>query len=649
MAGVLEQHQSLASLNLRGNLFSDEGAAAFATLLGNSSALNSLDLGSNGIEVKGAEALANALLKNTSLQSLDLFGNQIGSDGVQAFVEPLQQRPQLVLLKLGQNNIGDQGVIVLSEMLRKKTCPSTLDLCLNNISDVGMQVFLEAIEPRGPLTVLNLGSNKLTHRSTQALASLLKKNISLTHLIYSFNKVDDAGAVAFAEALKENTSLVELNLFHNAISTNGAVALAEALKDNVSLISLNIRGSNIYDAGAKAFLAALRQNTTLTELEISDWGVEEKTLTEIRAYLARNKSIEEQMKKARDTLRVFSQSRAEHTEESLTCLQEAEALAAQANTLCNNISLPVYTFRIQVTLHRMDLLGELLAETNDDTKIKKYSDHLQRCFSAIEDLLLEAMPLSSNKPLGVLPFRFFAPGKPSITEKLSKLVETPSVLTLKGHYAYSLLRKLQWAALKPEDIKATYQEILQLMSMRECQASGDVLANITTQFEGFLLSVAEGYSKDDAREYLTALLKNTPHQHSFFNILCGSLAHAILNNVTNEESDEAKVERLTQVLVLLIASGSTSDIYMAGPLFAEVAKQLKPDETKTLALNESFSDIRKKLGEDIREIICEAVWHKVSPHHKALDLPETIECYRALLSLPPKQPNVSMLSVTCRM
>lgn len=87
---MLKDNQTIAELNLRGNLITDDGCRALASILSSKSSLSVIDLRSNRISRKGIKLLVEALERSPRVRhvhvhaggKIEAFGitNDVGED-----------------------------------------------------------------------------------------------------------------------------------------------------------------------------------------------------------------------------------------------------------------------------------------------------------------------------------------------------------------------------------------------------------------------------------------------------------------------------------------------------------------------------------------------------------------------------------------
>lgn len=229
---ALKKNTYLATLDLSGNQFGDEGAVLLTL-----THITSLLISANRIGEVGAIALS----KNKNIVILDISHNQIGNTGASAFAK----NPVLTTLNLAGNQITYEGASPFAENRWLKW----LDLSENQLNDLGAIVLAH----NKNLSTLILASNQIGDSGAIALAL----HPTVTTLVLHHNNIAKIGAKALAKA----TQLTSLDVSYNGLSIEGACAIAES----VSLLSLFLAGNDANNIGIRK----LAQNSVLTFLDIS--------------------------------------------------------------------------------------------------------------------------------------------------------------------------------------------------------------------------------------------------------------------------------------------------------------------------------------------------------------------------------------------
>jgi hypothetical protein len=180
-------------LNLAGNAFGAQGAAALAASLHGLTGITYLQLNDNGLG-DGSTALAGALVCLTQLKTLGLQGNSFGAPGAAELAPALQRLTGLTFLNLAKN-----------ELMHEDEKPLPL----------GLGVLAPALAEMANLTHLDLHGNHqkgCTHSDAiEKLADSLKKTTNMTVLY-----LPHAGFPRWCQPLRDAllcmTSLAELEV-----------------------------------------------------------------------------------------------------------------------------------------------------------------------------------------------------------------------------------------------------------------------------------------------------------------------------------------------------------------------------------------------------------------------------------------------------
>ncbi|CAF1379797.1 unnamed protein product [Adineta steineri] len=119
LSNVLQQNETLMTLNLEFNLIDDQGALHLANALQKNKTLTTLYLQFNKISSEGAGHLAIALQQNQTLTTLDLRGNFLNSRAAQYIADTLLKNKTLVTLCLSHNQINSEGAMHLAAALKQ--------------------------------------------------------------------------------------------------------------------------------------------------------------------------------------------------------------------------------------------------------------------------------------------------------------------------------------------------------------------------------------------------------------------------------------------------------------------------------------------------------------------------------------------------
>ena len=323
MSQMLKINQNLKRLKLGDNKIGAVGAALLAEGLQNNNTLTQLHLGGNKIQVEGLQKICEmSLMNNTSLTSLGLRDNDVGPEGMKYLAKVLMQ-PNCALsdIQLKGNRIMAQGAVHLSQALFKNSSLKVLELQSNAIGAAGVQALCTALSQNRSVHALNFNDNDLSCEGAVAVATLLMKNPSITTLGLANNRIRKKGAVALAKALGTTFSasvladedlsdlqavlaaeqdkalansmvaVTGLDLGNNELGNAGAVALAQSLKSNTVLTSLDLRACEIHLKGILALAEMAEVNTTLRHLDLGSNYAKNSGAQAFGKVLSENKSL----------------------------------------------------------------------------------------------------------------------------------------------------------------------------------------------------------------------------------------------------------------------------------------------------------------------------------------------------------------------
>jgi Ran GTPase-activating protein (RanGAP) involved in mRNA processing and transport len=353
LAHVLKYNYTLKILDLQCNDIGPDGASLLIEqLMEENQTLESLNLAWNGVGSIVAKEVAQVLKRNESLTNVDLKGNDITSDGVSSLAEALSFNTSLRKLNLMHNKFDKVGAFALVDAVGKPTCPllpqnllwddnpaigeegaaslSRVPQLRRNrqywlgqlIQDVAQgHVFSIDFRHRiiGDEEVLLL-VDSLRHNHTKSKAASIIRSIWLAgatlrarslvplfetcvpspaNIIRLYLKdcenAGDETTEAIATALPQSKSLQVLCLCNCGVTPHGAVRLAQGLRRNTSLRRLNLDCNCIGDSGLTE-LASVLPHPSLTALsannsDITDDSMRAKGLTQIQELSLENNRI----------------------------------------------------------------------------------------------------------------------------------------------------------------------------------------------------------------------------------------------------------------------------------------------------------------------------------------------------------------------
>ena len=205
----------------------------------------------------GTQLLAQGLCSNTTVKKISFGDNPIGDEGAMAFASMLGgsisrvvgfENAQTALqdVNLSLCSIGSVGAQHLAQALCVNTSVKTLDLSHNLLGDEGAKALAE---------MLMLGGNGAESSGTV--------NTTLEHVDLGWCNIGNIGAVHLAQALCVNTSVKTLCLFGNKdIGSEGASAVKKMLeKRNLTHVNEDIFKSHLVN-NVVYFKIRLESNST---------------------------------------------------------------------------------------------------------------------------------------------------------------------------------------------------------------------------------------------------------------------------------------------------------------------------------------------------------------------------------------------------
>ena len=256
--------------------------------------LKLINLRGSRFKDKGLRTLFQFLATNPVLTHLDLTGNEITVDGIQVLTSAMATNDRLYDLELGVNDLGDLGVQKLAIFLQRNTTLGRLNLRDNKISINGISYLMAALTTNTTLVSLGLSSNKIGDEGIALLVDMMLKNPALQELELRYNKITSQGARKLAELLQtNNTRVKKLDLSYNDLGDDGVIAIAHALRSNTTLTTLNLTRTNIGDRAALAMIEALSHNQALSHLHICNRNITDQTTLALAEYLKNNHTLVE--------------------------------------------------------------------------------------------------------------------------------------------------------------------------------------------------------------------------------------------------------------------------------------------------------------------------------------------------------------------
>ena len=125
--------------------FTLQSMHAFASMLQQNQSLTTVDIRDCSIDSDSACCLARALHSNTTLTVLNMSENSAGESGALAMAEMLTHNTTLTWLYMGENSVGERGALAMAEMLKHNTTLTELDTSDDTIGAEGIKALVESL------------------------------------------------------------------------------------------------------------------------------------------------------------------------------------------------------------------------------------------------------------------------------------------------------------------------------------------------------------------------------------------------------------------------------------------------------------------------------------------------------------------------
>ena len=308
---AISRNFNLKSLHLSGNIISDKGAIALASVIVSGCGLEKLYLAVNKIGSDGAKALTRAVAESDArsrylkeggdpskiaidpsninslqfsfIKELVLGYNTFGTSGSLSVSNMILTNSSIRVLCMSKNNLGDRELALLSQALtRNKTVPlEVLNLSFNLFSCVGVESLMNAVWGSKHLKELRLDNNRIADRGAQLTAVLLG-SVQLKVLDLGFNRIGTVGIKALMKSLSENAILQYLSLSGNILDNISSKALSYALAYNTSLQKLYLDKCEISYIGQRHVAAGIVSNGYLKLQEVTGIQLAGKTIVIVK-------------------------------------------------------------------------------------------------------------------------------------------------------------------------------------------------------------------------------------------------------------------------------------------------------------------------------------------------------------------------------
>lgn len=279
LAEILQNHQSIETLDLGHNDFTDRALAAWLPVIASQKKLRILDLSlsfrSEAASFIGARFLKHALKNLKDLEVLDLTGHQIGDQGLLELEDVLRQQQKLKKLVLRDTDITSNSGYILANILSHKRHLTHLDLSENHLGTQGALIVGGIVSQLPALNTLNLMNNHINNDGMTTIFEGMKKLKYLKELHIGANPIGDAGVESLSSALVSSSNLNTLDLFEIDMTKDGSRYLGDALPSLPSLGHLSV-ARNSLGTGVTPIAKGLAPLKQLKELDFqrTDMAIE---------------------------------------------------------------------------------------------------------------------------------------------------------------------------------------------------------------------------------------------------------------------------------------------------------------------------------------------------------------------------------------
>ena len=283
LSAALRNNTVLTELLLSGHAVGEAGAAAMSDMLAGSTGnhtLQTLCIGSQQFSDVGARALASHLGDWNSLRTLDLELKNIGPDGASALGTQMATNTSLRTLTLSRNPLTDAGIVTL--LTNTYDGAENTRCALNELRLVETGCSVDSIRMLSRVcTIANKMSTLLTTlkldrnveigatASSGALSTLLAQGSCLQDVSLSGCALSDVGILQLSQGMSTNTSLHQLNISNNGIGVDGMRAMSSAFTcGGAPQLHTLVLSTNVIGEEGANFLAESLSGRSLTTLNL---------------------------------------------------------------------------------------------------------------------------------------------------------------------------------------------------------------------------------------------------------------------------------------------------------------------------------------------------------------------------------------------
>ena len=207
--------------------------------------LTTLNLSGCTINDQGADMMATVLLKTVSLAKLDLSNTMLNSIRATKINNALKNISSLKVFNINNNEIDDRAAAGIISVLRSNSIIKSMNLSYNKLCYTGLLYIAKALSRT--IEVFNISSNFIFTDNIADLAFVLSKCAVLQELNMSQNLLRLTNVLTIAQFFRHHPTLQTLDLSGNTIAFPSA---CEFIVDvifsvNQTLVYLNVSGRSI--------------------------------------------------------------------------------------------------------------------------------------------------------------------------------------------------------------------------------------------------------------------------------------------------------------------------------------------------------------------------------------------------------------------
>ena len=287
---VIANNKSLQNLHLRNNNFKSRGAVKIMQSLSTLKTFKSLNLGGNLITEDASDSIASVISNNPDLTELYLGSNYL-ANGLVKIAKALEKASKIKIVHFDSNSINELVAEKLALVFFKNNIEE-LNLSYNNLNSSSTYVF-KALSKLSSLKILQLSSCCMTATATEYLAVAIDSNYTLKTVKLQNNHFNTKGIMTIAKSLRKLSTLKILNIRNNVLRTKEAVeAISSVLINNCTIEQLYY-GEDIIQNQAAELVANLKTISTLVKLYLININMKEKDMDDLVVVIKNNPLLED--------------------------------------------------------------------------------------------------------------------------------------------------------------------------------------------------------------------------------------------------------------------------------------------------------------------------------------------------------------------